>query len=152
MLYNKDMKKSRYYDPNKYGPNKTELICPICESTFWRYPSALRHHNPKHYYCSAKCSKIGHKQSPPNWAGGKHTYNGYVYVQNNTNMGKSRYIAEHRVVMSEILGRPLMKNEMVHHKNGRKDDNRPENLSVLLRKTHFGEVKCPYCLGRFLIK
>lgn len=39
-------------------------------------------------------------------------------------------IAEHRFVMSEMLGRPLVKGENVHHKNGDTRDNRPENLEL----------------------
>jgi hypothetical protein len=39
-------------------------------------------------------------------------------------------ILEHRLVMSELIGRPLVKGENVHHKNGDGFDNRPENLEL----------------------
>ena len=51
---------------------------------------------------------------------------GYLYHRT----GTDRYIAEHRRVMERVLGHPLHRWETVHHRNGVRDDNRPENLEL----------------------
>jgi len=60
------------------------------------------------------------------------TGGGYVllYAPNHPNAGSKGSFAEHRLVMERELGRFLEPHERVHHRNGIRDDNRPENLEL----------------------
>jgi hypothetical protein len=51
--------------------------------------------------------------------------NGYISCNRN-----GRQYRKHRLVMAEVLGRELLSEESVHHKNGVRTDNRPENLEL----------------------
>ncbi|WP_331764814.1 HNH endonuclease [Streptomyces sp. NBC_01238] len=81
------------------------------------------------------CKSCGRKgERHPFWKGGTLVNSdGYRLVtfpgHPNAHKG-SGYVLEHIVVMSERLGRPLLSEENVHHINGVRDDNRPENLEL----------------------
>ena len=49
---------------------------------------------------------------------------------------KTGYVRKHRLVVAQALGRPLKRGEVVHHINGVRDDNRPENLELMSASKH----------------
>lgn len=94
--------------------------------------------------CSKRCAydlgnlKRGRKgEENGNWKGGvaKHGNSGYLrqYVP-----GRG-HLLQHRVVMEQMIGRELLPHEEVHHKNGIRYDNRPENLELWAKRQPGGQ-------------
>lgn len=99
---------------------RSAVPCPSCDGL----------KTPKADVCSECLDTRGEKN--PRWRGGTtHTKKGYVMVYFPSSFGeKGRYKFQHVVVMEDIVGRELFPNENVHHINGVRDDNRPENLEL----------------------
>lgn len=71
----------------------------------------------------------------PSWKGGSTVApDGYVYVRCPDQFQSMRrsngYVREHRLVMAVHLGRPLLSGEVVHHRNGNRQDNHLDNLEL----------------------
>lgn len=87
----------------------------------------------------------------PTWKGGRIVdSSGYVQIRTSTRFGdtpltghprtnKRGYVFEHIVVMENKIGRYLLPGENVHHLNGVRGDNRPENLELWVTKQPYGQ-------------
>ena len=103
------------------------LICKECGGAFEVQP--YRALTAK--YCSFICgnkakAKISAAINGPKWRGGGE---GKTYIKLN-----GRHM--HRVVAEKTLGRPLRRGEIVHHLDGNKRNNAPDNLHVISQPDH----------------
>ena len=80
-------------------------------------------------YCDADCHNTARRKSQKR----QRTAGGYIRIfagYGYPGVTKTGHIFEHRKVMQDLLGRPLLPEENVHHINGVRDDNRPGNLEL----------------------
>lgn len=122
---------------NESLPERVARTCPTCQKAFDLPPSRVLDVN----FCSRECRTAARREEGRRFLNA----NGYAIVgvpadypgaRRNGNYGQ---IFEHRKVMQDMLGRPLLPEENVHHKNGVRDDNRPENLELWTRSQPSGQ-------------
>lgn len=72
------------------------------------------------------------------WKGGKYKNHGYIYVlcPKHPYCTLRGYVREHHLIMEKKIGRFLKKEEIVHHINEIRDDNRIENLKLFKKGEH----------------
>lgn len=111
--------------------------CDACSNTFVRLKCLLKKNGKK--FCTKKCANSHNKgtlgltrEKASGWKGGRRKINGYIQIlsENHPFADSNGCVLEHRLVMEEIIGRYLTKDETVHHINGQRDDNRPQNLEL----------------------
>ncbi len=114
--------------------------CEFCNKPRW---VILRKGKAENTRCFSCYNKQRFRENSARWRGGRmKTKFGYILLHTRSDdffhpmAQNDNYIPEHRLVMAKFLGRNLHSWELVHHKNGIKDDNRIENLELVYRSGH----------------
>lgn len=128
-----------------------DVICKICGRGFKIKPSKVKAGITCSRECSAKDKSIrysgkgnhqfglvGKKNS--SFKNGKRiTSNGYVAIlvpPDQKQRKTDNYVLEHRLIMEKKLGRKLLPEEDVHHKDEDRTNNDPDNLELYTRREH----------------
>ena len=112
-----------------YRRTWVELACTNCGKLLRR--RKIERKGYKSAFCDKKCECEYRSFGDNLERKGRYNDQGYKSVKVN-----GKYVGEHRLIMSDFIGRKLKRHEIVHHLNGIRDDNRIENLCIVTNYTH----------------
>ena len=113
----------------KHHPTPISVTCVSCHRSETKKPSRAK----KYKTCSKKCfAQMMKGHIPYHYKGGRLIHKGYVYIlsKGHPNGDRDGYVSEHRLVVEAHIGRILNHEEVVHHINKNRSDNRIENLEL----------------------
>lgn len=92
----------------------------------------------KGHWLKGKPNPLKAGKNSPFWKGGIIEKRGYVFIYTPRHPHKTEgpYVKRSRLIMEKKLGRYLKSTEIVHHINGIRNDDRPENLIITTRSSH----------------
>jgi hypothetical protein len=87
-------------------------------------------------FCHKHAAKRG--KNHYKWKGGKRIERGYVLIHmpNHPRADSGGYVREHFIIWEQTHNKPIPRGWIIHHINGIKSDNRPNNLVALSTKKH----------------
>jgi HNH endonuclease len=112
--------------------------CQIAKRTCPQCGKVADRRQKRAYRCRDCYSQATNAEGHPLWKGGRTLSKGYVLVHQRAHprADKNGYVREHIVNWELAHGQPLPDGWVVHHLNGIKHDNRPENLVGLPTLRH----------------
>ena len=114
--------------------DKTEHPCQSCGKVMLLQPAQVG----RKKYCSRPCLAESKRIQGAGWKYTRKDGYVHVYYPKHPDSTKAGWVLEHRLVAEEKYGRRVLKTEHVHHINGVKSDNRPENLEIVDASLHAG--------------
>lgn len=111
-------------------------ICPQCKLVFHAAASEVNRGGAK--FCSTRCSsKFNQKDGGFNRKTGTMNHRGYILEWAPKHPAQVKgYVPQHRLIVEQSIGRLLMKQEVVHHKDHNRSNNKIENLEILSPSEH----------------
>ena len=156
-----DKQELRWQPDGKYRRVRAWVQCPDCKQWRWVAVQRLRlglagtYKSTRCHSCTARRLARKHHPPSPDW----YSRDGYRRINVGQLDGEERWLAEqmtnrartveeHRLVAARCLGRPLESGEHVHHLDGTRDNNSPDNLMITSSAFHFQLTRLEYWAER----